>query len=240
MISNLRWLCERFEPDASGLLGPIAPAGAAVLRGASAAVRRPGGRGDWRRWSPNTARSPSANTPTTSARFSSSPTMRSLLQHGQMLLSRRTMSSMIGMTGSIIAAATVTDTRALLDRLLGRGRPENGHRRPGAQHAVGGSRTCWATCPPGRSRRSTVCAPAWRWHWPSGDLALGENGLWVALGALSVLRSSAANTRTSVVRALTGTAIGFVIGSMVIAVVGVDPSCCGRCCRWPPSVRPTY
>ncbi len=134
------------------------------------------------------------------------------------------MSSTIGLTGSIIASATLTDARPLMDRMLGRGRPETGvaDRVPSRRNALlslfGYLRT-----------RSITVINSLR---TGLALALAvvvtmvlpvQNGLWVVLGALSVLRSSASTTRTTVVRAVTGTVIGFVIGSAVIAVVGVDP-----------------
>jgi Fusaric acid resistance protein-like len=50
-----------------------------------------------------------------------------------------------------------------------------------------------------------------------------EHGFWVVLGAMSVLRSSALTTGTRVLRAVTGTAVGFVLGAVVIEVLGVDP-----------------
>ncbi|MGV0661175.1 FUSC family protein, partial [Mycolicibacterium pulveris] len=50
-----------------------------------------------------------------------------------------------------------------------------------------------------------------------------EHGFWVVLGAMSVLRSSALTTGTRVVRAVTGTGIGFILGVIVIELVGVDP-----------------
>jgi Fusaric acid resistance protein-like len=50
-----------------------------------------------------------------------------------------------------------------------------------------------------------------------------QNGFWVVLGAMSVLRSSALTTGTRVVRAVAGTAIGFVLGVVLIELVGVDP-----------------
>ena len=50
-----------------------------------------------------------------------------------------------------------------------------------------------------------------------------ENGLWVVLGTMSVLRSSALATGTSVVRAVIGTVIGIAIGAVVIGLLGVDP-----------------
>lgn len=226
VISNLRWLCERFEPDASGLLGPIAPAGVAVLRG-SAEVLLSGERAGAEQLAAVVAehRAIAFRQYADDIReILDGPDDALALQHGQMLLSRRTMSSMIGMTGSIIAAATVTDTRALLDRLLGRGRPETGiadrvHSTRSAVAGLFGYLSTRSITVINSVRTGLALALA-----VGVTLALSvENGLWVALGALAVLRSSAATTRTSVVRALTGTAIGFVIGTMVIAVVGVDP-----------------
>jgi uncharacterized membrane protein YccC len=51
-----------------------------------------------------------------------------------------------------------------------------------------------------------------------------QNGLWVVLGALSVLRTSALTTGTTALRAVAGTVIGFVIGAAVIGLLGVDPT----------------
>jgi uncharacterized membrane protein YgaE (UPF0421/DUF939 family) len=51
-----------------------------------------------------------------------------------------------------------------------------------------------------------------------------QNGFWVVLSAMSVLRSSALSTGTRVVRAVAGTVIGFVLGVVVIELVGVDPT----------------
>jgi uncharacterized membrane protein YccC len=50
-----------------------------------------------------------------------------------------------------------------------------------------------------------------------------EHGFWVVLGAMSVLRSSALTTGTRVLRAVAGTAVGFVLGAVVIELLGVDP-----------------
>ena len=51
-----------------------------------------------------------------------------------------------------------------------------------------------------------------------------EHGFWVVLGAMSVLRSSALTTGTKMLRAVVGTGIGFVLGAVLISVVGVDPA----------------
>src|SRR6185437_12400606 len=49
-----------------------------------------------------------------------------------------------------------------------------------------------------------------------------EHGFWVVLGAMSVLRSSALTTGTRMLRAVLGTGIGFILGALLISVVGVD------------------
>ena len=52
------------------------------------------------------------------------------------------------------------------------------------------------------------------------DLGSLQHGFWVVLGTLSVLRSNAASTGATALRALAGTAIGFVIGGAVLIVIG--------------------
>jgi uncharacterized membrane protein YccC len=47
-----------------------------------------------------------------------------------------------------------------------------------------------------------------------------QHGFWVVLGTLSVLRSNALGTGSSAVRAVLGTAIGFLVGYLVLLAVG--------------------
>lgn len=47
-----------------------------------------------------------------------------------------------------------------------------------------------------------------------------HNAFWVGLGALSVLRSNALSTGATVLRALLGTAAGFVIGAGIVSILG--------------------
>jgi uncharacterized membrane protein YccC len=54
------------------------------------------------------------------------------------------------------------------------------------------------------------------------DMTGVQHGFWVALGTLSVLRTSAASTGATAFRALTGTAAGFLIGSVVMLAIGSD------------------
>jgi uncharacterized membrane protein YccC len=52
------------------------------------------------------------------------------------------------------------------------------------------------------------------------DLSSVQHGFWVVLGALSVLRTNAASTGSTALRALAGTAIGFVIGGALLVAIG--------------------
>jgi uncharacterized membrane protein YccC len=52
------------------------------------------------------------------------------------------------------------------------------------------------------------------------DVSSVQHGFWVVLGTLSVLRTNAASTGSTAVRALTGTVIGFVIGGVLLVAIG--------------------
>ncbi|MCU1362225.1 MAG: hypothetical protein JWM55_53 [Acidimicrobiaceae bacterium] len=49
-----------------------------------------------------------------------------------------------------------------------------------------------------------------------------QHAFWVILGTLSVLRSSAVNTGANALRALLGTAIGFILGAVLLVGVGTN------------------
>jgi uncharacterized membrane protein YccC len=49
-----------------------------------------------------------------------------------------------------------------------------------------------------------------------------QHAFWVVLGTLSVLRSSALSTGQNVLRGLLGTAVGFVVGAVLVALVGTN------------------
>ncbi|HEY4020676.1 MAG TPA: FUSC family protein [Pseudonocardiaceae bacterium] len=55
------------------------------------------------------------------------------------------------------------------------------------------------------------------------DLTGVQHAFWVVLGTLSVLRSSAAATGATAMRALLGTVIGFVVGAGLLLVIGTSP-----------------
>jgi hypothetical protein len=52
------------------------------------------------------------------------------------------------------------------------------------------------------------------------DLTDVQHGFWVVLGTLSVLRTNAASTGATALRALVGTVAGFIIGSALVIVIG--------------------
>jgi hypothetical protein len=51
-----------------------------------------------------------------------------------------------------------------------------------------------------------------------------QHGFWVALGTLSVLRTTAASTGSTAMRALLGTAVGFVVGALLLLAIGTGPA----------------
>jgi uncharacterized membrane protein YccC len=49
-----------------------------------------------------------------------------------------------------------------------------------------------------------------------------QHSFWVVLGTLSVLRSNALSTGQNVLRALSGTVVGFIIGAAILAAIGTN------------------
>jgi hypothetical protein len=144
---------------------------------------------------------------------------------GRTLLGRRTFSATVGVTGRIIRNAAAADARPVWARVLGRRLPQTG-----TADWVMPETTAVAAITKGfLATRAVVLRNSLR---TGLGLALAvaathvfpiEHGFWVVLGALSVLRSSALTTGSRVLRAVSGTTIGFVLGVVVIEVVGVDP-----------------
>ena len=118
-----------------------------------------------------------------------------------------------------IARTARAESRSWPDRLLG-------HQPAG----VPGVLTAAAERAGGSIGRDSV----WLHNSVRGGIGLGlavlvaeltgvQHSFWVVLGALSVLRSNALNTGQNVVRALLGTAAGFVLGALALAVIGTSP-----------------
>jgi hypothetical protein len=56
------------------------------------------------------------------------------------------------------------------------------------------------------------------------DLSGVQHGFWVVLGTLSVLRTNAASTESTALRALGGTVLGFVLGALLLLGIGTSPA----------------
>ena len=56
------------------------------------------------------------------------------------------------------------------------------------------------------------------------DVSGVQHGFWVVLGTLSVLRTNAASTGATAVRALAGTAVGFAVGAALLIGIGTGPT----------------
>jgi uncharacterized membrane protein YccC len=145
---------------------------------------------------------------------------------GRQLLNRRTIAATIGATGRVIAAAAAADARPVWARALGRRLPPT----TATDRLIPETAAVTSTTSGFLSGRSVALRNSLR---TGLGLALAvavthlfpvEHGFWVVLGALSVLRSSALTTGTTMLRAVLGTGIGFVLGAILIGVVGVDPA----------------
>jgi uncharacterized membrane protein YccC len=56
----------------------------------------------------------------------------------------------------------------------------------------------------------------------AADVSSVQHGFWVVLGTLSVLRTNAASTGSTALRALGGTAVGFVVGALLLVGIGTS------------------
>ncbi|MFN0141963.1 MAG: FUSC family protein [Mycobacterium sp.] len=227
VVSDLRWLCDRVDSGTGALLGPMTAPAIRVLRACAVVLSS---------HDPAEAQTELDNALVAHravavslyrddvAAILADPDDATAVQRGRTVLSRRTMNGSIGLTGRIILAAVAADTRPLWARLLGRQLPETGiadrvytkraafaslrgYLRTGSVTVLNSLRTGLALA---LAVVVTIVFPV-------------QNGLWVVLGALSVLRTSALTTGTTALRAVAGTVIGFIIGAVVIGLLGVDP-----------------
>jgi len=143
---------------------------------------------------------------------------------GRELLSRRTIATTIRLIGSIIGNAATADARPVWARALGLQLPGTG-----AADRLLPEPVALATIPSGFLATRSVAA---RNSVRTGvGLAVAvavthlfpvQHGFWVVLGAMVVLGSSALSTRTKVLQAMVGTAVGVTVGALLTAAFGVD------------------
>jgi uncharacterized membrane protein YccC len=231
VIDDLGWLSDRITDDTGRLLGAMRDPAVGVLRDSAAVLRlrsvaARAARGADLREALLEQRSVALGTYRDDIdQLLSEPDDAAAVEVGRKLLNRRTVSATIAVTGRIIRNAAAADARPVWARVLGRRLPETG-----AADWVMPETVAVAAITKGfLATRAVVLRNSLR---TGLGLALAvavthvfpvEHGFWVVLGAMSVLRSSALTTGTRVLRAVAGTAVGFVLGVVVIELLGVDP-----------------
>jgi hypothetical protein len=130
----------------------------------------------------------------------------------------------LGFAVSLIARnvdlAAAAERRSWLDRLLG-------HRPEGVSGTLSAAQE--------RATAHVERHSVWLHNSVRGAAGLGlavlvanlsgvQHSFWVVLGALSVLRSNALNTGQNALRGLLGTVAGFVVGAVLLAVIGTSPT----------------
>jgi Fusaric acid resistance protein-like len=231
VVDDLGWLSDRITDDTGELLGAMKEPAVRVLRDSAAVLRLPSG-------AQRVARSTDLRDALTEMRSISQGHYREDIAEllgessdtaavavGRKLLNRRTIAATVAVTGRIIRNAAAADARPVWARVLGRRLPETG----AADWVMPETVAVTAITKGFLAPRAVVLRNSLR---TGLGLALAvavthvfpvEHGFWVVLGAMSVLRSSALTTGTRVLRAVAGTAVGFVLGAVVIEFLGVDP-----------------
>jgi uncharacterized membrane protein YccC len=231
VVDDLGWLSDRITDDTGQVLGLMKEPAVRVLRDSAAVLRL-------RRVADRAARSADLRDALAELRSVAQGRYREDITEllgeaddtaavavGRTLLNRRTIAATIAVTGRVIRNAAAADARPLWARVLGRRLPDTG-----AADWVMPETVAVAAITKGfLATRAVVLRNSLR---TGLGLAIAvavthvfpvEHGFWVVLGAMSVLRSSALTTGTRVLRAVAGTAVGFVLGAVVIELLGVDP-----------------
>jgi uncharacterized membrane protein YccC len=231
VVDDLGWLSDRITDDTGHVLGAMKDPAVRVLRDSAAVLRL-------RSVPQRAARGADLRDALTELRSVAQGSYRDditeLLDEssdeaavavGRRLLDRRTIAATIAVTGRVLRNAADADARPVWARVLGRRLPDTG-----AADWVMPETVAVAAITKGfLATRAVVLRNSLR---TGLGLALAvtvthvfpvEHGFWVVLGAMSVLRSSALTTGTRVLRAVAGTAVGFVLGAVVIELLGVDP-----------------
>ena len=231
VVDDLGWLSDRITDDTGRLMGAVKQPAVRVLRDSAAVLRL-------RSVSARVERSADLREALTELRSVAQGHWRedltellgessdaAAVEVGRNLLNRRTIAATVAVTGRIISNAAAADARPVWALVLGRRLPETG----AADWVMPETVAVTAITKGFLATKAVVLRNSLR---TGLGLALAvavthifpvEHGFWVVLGAMSVLRSSALTTGTRVVRAVAGTAVGFVLGAVVIELLGLDP-----------------
>jgi len=231
VVDDLEWLTDRVADNTGALLFEMRIPIVRVLRESAAVLRSPRG-ADRARHRAALVTALAEQRAASQSRYRSEvleilgePSDAAAIGTGRRLLTIRTFSACVGATGRVVGLAADADARPVWARVLGRRLPESG-----AADRVLSESEAIASLPTGFvATRAVVVRNSLRTGFGLAaavavtHLFPVEHGFWVVLGAMSVLRSSALTTGTRVVRAVGGTAIGFVLGAVFIELMGVDP-----------------
>jgi hypothetical protein len=144
---------------------------------------------------------------------------------GERLLTCRVIAATVTLTGRVIAAAAAADARPVWARALGLRLPPTGFADRLSPETVAGTRIVSAFL----TTRSVAAHNGLRMGIGLAlavavtHLHLLDRGFWVVVGTMLVLSSSALCTRTRVVQAVVGTALGIVLGGVLLAAVRAEP-----------------
>ncbi|MDF2823741.1 MAG: hypothetical protein K0R68_1149 [Mycobacterium sp.] len=232
VIDDLEWLCDRVQDETAANLGVMTEPAVRVLRASARLLRiarvadRAPARAELDEALADLREVAQGRYREDIAELLEGSTDSEAVEIGRRLLTRRTFGATVGATGRVIAAAAAADARPVLMRVLGRQLPDMG-----ASVRVLSEAEAVANIPSGYlATRAVVVRNSLR---TGLGLALAvatthvfpvEHGFWVVLAAMSVLRSSALTTGTRVFRAVGGTVLGFVIGAVIIELIGVEPA----------------
>jgi uncharacterized membrane protein YccC len=232
VVDDLEWLCDRVHDETASNLGVMTEPAVRVLRASARLLRvarvadRAPGRAELDAALADLRQVAQGRYREDIAELLEGSTDPEAVEIGRRLLTRRTFGATVGATGRVIAAAAAADARPVLMRVLGRQLPDMG-----ASVRVLSEAQAVANIPSGYVvTRAVVVRNSLR---TGLGLALAvatthvfpvEHGFWVVLAAMSVLRSSALTTGTRVFRAVSGTVLGFVLGAVIIELIGVDPA----------------
>jgi hypothetical protein len=128
------------------------------------------------------------------------------------------LSFVVGQVAINASYAASAERRGWLDRLLGR-QPAG---FPGALASVrerAGAHTRWSSS---WLRNSLRGAAALGLAVLVADLSGVQHGFWVVFGTLAVLRSNALSTGQNILRGLVGTTAGFVVGGVLVYLLGTN------------------
>ncbi|MCW2514065.1 MAG: hypothetical protein JWR11_3107 [Mycobacterium sp.] len=231
VVDDLQWLADRITDGSAGLLAEIREPVVRVLRDSASVLTTPkaDGRDEHRS---DLALALAVLRLVAQSRYRDDiveilgeESDATAIETGRKLLTRRTISACVSATGRVIGIAADADARPVWARVLGRRLPESGasdrvlSESQAIAHATAGFVSTRAVVVRNSLRTGLGLAVAVT----ITHVFPVQHGFWVVLGALSVLRSSALTTGTRVLRAVTGTAIGFVLGAMFIELMGIDP-----------------